>query len=63
LAAFGSAELDSAMNALFVTRRSLWARFAIGVATTVRVTPSPLSRLATVQKAETSPHVDEIKFS
>jgi hypothetical protein len=59
----GSVELDSAIKALFVTRRSLWARFAIGVAATVRMTLAPLSRLATVQKAETSPHVDETKFS
>jgi hypothetical protein len=63
LAAFGSVELDSVMKALFVTRRSLWARFAIGVATTTRVTLAPLSRLATVQKAETFPHVDETRFS
>jgi len=63
LAAFASVEFDSAMKALFVTRRSLWARFEIGVATTTRVTLAPLSRLATVQKAETFPHVDETKFN
>jgi hypothetical protein len=62
-AAFGSVELDSAMKALFVTRRSLWARFAIGVATTTRVALAPLARLATVQKAGTFPHLDETKFS
>jgi hypothetical protein len=55
--------LDSGMKALFVTRRSLWARFEIGVATTTRVTLAPLSRLATGQKAETFPHVDETKFN
>ena len=42
LAAFGSVELDSSMKAQFVTRRSLWARFAIGIATTVSVTLSAL---------------------
>jgi hypothetical protein len=42
LAAFASVELDSGMKALFVTRRSLWARFEIGVATTTRVTLAPL---------------------
>ena len=63
LAAFGSVELDSAMKALLVTRRSLWARLAIGVATTTRLTLARLSRLGTVQKAETFPHVDETRFS
>jgi hypothetical protein len=29
-AAFGSVELESSIKALFVTRRSLWARYAAG---------------------------------
>jgi hypothetical protein len=63
LSGFGSVEPDASMEAQFVTRRSVRARFVIGVATTVSVTLAPLARLATVQNAETFPQVEETRFS
>ena len=47
---FGSVVADSAMNEVFVNRRSLWAGLVIGVATSVAVTLAPLPRLAREQK-------------
>jgi hypothetical protein len=46
----GSGVADSAMNEVFVKRRSLWAGLAIGVATRVAVALTPGPRLAREQK-------------